>query len=516
MKKVLTFKFLAKSLFWVFLFFLLLQHSFSYLDPDLGWHLESGKRTYLTGQATATNDHNFSFPSNTWLDHEWLADLGMYLAYDKIGYPAINIFFVLIVLMSVFILYKQSGSNKPQWPAFLLLTFGTIAAAPHFGVRIQEFTFLFTILIFALLLKYQKSLNWKYLIPIPVIIWLWANLHAGFLLGLIMLVIFGLIKIIKIIWPKISQEKKINTKGLIILILIGIISFGLTLINPYGFKLYSFLFGYRDTFFLTYISEWLPQWDFPYQYWQLSYIAILSITLWQVFKNKLKKYSLFEIVLILFLLITAIKSRRNFPLLLAASLPLLIKETTLALYPKQSKIIMNTFLKICLIFSLIFLSTSQIITTKMVNNPFRQNDVDYPEKALDWLKSQDELQNKRTFNEFGWGGYIIWQYPEAKIFIDGRQPQAEMTDVSGLEEYYRFYNDNQAEEKLLEHKIDLVLLKNNSNKEKGQETIWKRFFIFNYKSIKKHESENELLTYLQNSLDWTLIYEDELTVIYKK
>jgi len=132
------------------------------------------------------------------------------------------------------------------------------------------------------------------------------------------------------------------------------------------------------------------------------------------------------------------------------------------------------------------------------------------------LKSQDELQNKRTFNEFGWGGYIIWQYPEAKIFIDGRQPQAEMTDVSGLEEYYRFYNDNQAEEKLLEHKIDLVLLKNNSNKEKGQETIWKRFFIFNYKSIKKHESENELLTYLQNSLDWTLIYEDELTVIYKK
>lgn len=520
MKNMLNFNFISKSLFWIFVFFLLLQHSFSYLDPDFSWHLDAGKRTYLNSEVVTTNDHNFSFPSNLWLDHEWLADLGMYLAYENLGYPFINLFFVIIALLAIFLLYKQVSKNQPQWITLTLLLFGTIAMAPHLGVRIQEFTVLFTIIIFILLSKYQKNLAWKILIPIPFVIWLWANLHAGFLLGLIMIGIFGLIKILDITWPKISHEKKLNQKDFIILIGIGLISLGLTFINPYGLKLYSFLFSYQDTFYLNHIAEWLPQWDYPYQYWQLSYIAITIMILYVVIKNKAKDSNLFEIFLVIFLMITAIKSRRNFPLLLAVSFPLITRETIRALYPNNTNKKTNNFLKICLIFSLIFLISSQILTLKIIKDPFSEikntRNANYPYEAVEWLKNQEDLQNKRIFNEFSWGGYIIWQYPEAKIFIDGRQPQAKMTEVSALEEYYNFYQDGKAKDKLSQHNIELVLLKKEKNEKQSIEKDWKRFLVFNYKTIEQYEAKNELLDYLKNSSDWDLVYQDNETIIYNK
>ena len=42
----------------------------------------------------------------------------------------------------------------------------------------------------------------------------------------------------------------------------------------------------------------------------------------------------------------------------------------------------------------------------------------YPVQAVEFLK-----KNKLTdgaFNSYGWGGYIDWQAPEIKVFIDGR------------------------------------------------------------------------------------------------
>jgi hypothetical protein len=135
---------------------------------------------------------------------------------------------------------------------------------------------------------------------------------------------------------------------------------------------------------------------------------------------------------------------------------------------------------------------------------------------VEWLKNQEDLQNKRIFNEFSWGGYIIWQYPEAKIFIDGRQPQAKMTEVSALEEYYNFYQDGKAKDKLSQHNIELVLLKKEKNEKQSIEKDWKRFLVFNYKTIEQYEAKNELLDYLKNSSDWDLVYQDNETIIYNK
>jgi len=45
----------------------------------------------------------------------------------------------------------------------------------------------------------------------------------------------------------------------------------------------------------------------------------------------------------------------------------------------------------------------------------------YPTTAVTYLKNTlDSRDGRNIFNWYGWGGYLIWQLPEYKTFIDGR------------------------------------------------------------------------------------------------
>jgi hypothetical protein len=44
----------------------------------------------------------------------------------------------------------------------------------------------------------------------------------------------------------------------------------------------------------------------------------------------------------------------------------------------------------------------------------------YPEKAVTYLRAHPFEGN--VFSHYNWGGYLIWQYPEKKVFVDGRMP----------------------------------------------------------------------------------------------
>jgi hypothetical protein len=54
-----------------------------------------------------------------------------------------------------------------------------------------------------------------------------------------------------------------------------------------------------------------------------------------------------------------------------------------------------------------------------------------PVKAVDFIKAH-HLPG-RMFNEYGYGGYLIWEAPEQPVFIDGRADVFEWTGI--FEEY---------------------------------------------------------------------------------
>ena len=46
----------------------------------------------------------------------------------------------------------------------------------------------------------------------------------------------------------------------------------------------------------------------------------------------------------------------------------------------------------------------------------------YPIDAVNWLKKNPDKIGTKMFNEYGHGGFLVWQYPEQQVFIDGRMP----------------------------------------------------------------------------------------------
>ncbi|MCX6797947.1 MAG: hypothetical protein NTX66_01865 [Candidatus Falkowbacteria bacterium] len=535
-------------LFYLTVFVFLLQHSFSFLDPDFGWHLRLGQEIASTGQVPSVNYSNYTLFGEQWVDHEWLSNLTVYRIYTNFGYSTLNLIFCLIPLLILIILnlllrYEfKLDLRRYVWPLILFESFALIAVAPHLGVRVQEVTMLFFLFLLLIIFFYNKNKNNLILWCLLPLFYLWANLHGGFLMGLVVLLLFAIVKGIELFvqqkynWPFLNFARTLSKRQIMIFVGFALLAFATTLLTPYHLQLYSFLSSYGNTFYLNHISEWMPQWAFPYQYWQFAYISILILALSflaiDIFRKKQIKLDLWEGALLLSFLLLAIKSRRHFPLLFIVSMPWLFNFWLEYLGFKGrerirlAEILKNKFIdpifQISVILVWLVLIFNLYLGIKFTNQPFLSFCEDkyqaarsrflYPCQALEFLKSKPELSQLRLLNNFNWGGYLLWQYPTKQLFIDGRMPQVNFRGRSILEEYFDFFKKDKLAAKLKEHKIELILINNQPNRIKLN-IFEKKFLLINEEEINK---KNEFLDYLASAPDWLLLYSDQVSLIYKK
>lgn len=159
------------------------------LDPDLWWHLANGRLIATTGGLPHTDVYSFTAVGHLWVMHEWLADLAMYGLYSMGGLPLLVAVFALVVTAAAVGLYLVLRWTGLQTPACALLTLvGALAGSTAWGARPQLLNTLFTAILVAGLLQYRVGRLHPFVLP--PFIWLWANLHSGFLVGLIISVLF--------------------------------------------------------------------------------------------------------------------------------------------------------------------------------------------------------------------------------------------------------------------------------------------------------------------------------------
>lgn len=551
MKKI-KFKNIIIIFFYLIFFLLLLENSFSYLDPDLGWHLKAGEEVHLNKTVPYENYYNYVFPveENFWINHEWLSDYLLFLTYDNWGYIFINIFFALIIVLTLIILNnfvnkKILQDNRSIYILLIIEVLAIKAMLPHFGVRIQEISVLFLLLLLIIIFNFEKralNKNSRYfliLLWLVPLFYLWANLHAGFLLGIFILFFYLGIKIAeKIIFnfkeKKLGKtlssffnlENNLSNKNLKIFFIFSLLAIASTTLTPYGLKLFDFLSSYKNNAYLKMISEWLPQYYWPLKYEQLLYIGLV-LTGWTItlaFYKNYKKTQHGNIFLTPWMLILnflfiflAIKSKRHFPLFFIVSFPFIssffyyeFKEVLLKASQKTNKAI-DLFLKTFLIIIFICVSALIVININFIHNPFNYFSQNYPKGATNFLKENHEKYfTANIFNHYTWGGYLIHEYPEKKLFIDGRLPQKKINRHSYIEEYNLFFSkkDEIIAEKIEEYQIKLFLLE----KPRKMKVRWLDRKIFNLKE--NHiESENKLIDYLEKN-NFINVYEDEISIIY--
>lgn len=505
---------------------LLLGNSFSYLDNDFGWHILAGKDIIAKKQVPHTADFSHTLPGAGWVDHEWLIDVLTYSIYDQFGYIATAVFFAGIVMGVFAILYRYrfARMNQAGFWFFVIGFLGYFAARHSLGVRMQEVTLLGVVLELLIIDRFQKSLKAENLLWLIPLFWIWSNLHAGFLVGLALLV--GWLALMAILnfarkWQDrlglVDFSLVVPGRHLAAFSLFAFLAAAATLVNPYGWKMYDFFFSFGNTYYLTAISEWMPFYFFPQQplvvfYLCMTVSALFLLATKAVNRSKGVKIDLWWLSLVILFLLMALKSRRHTALLVVVSIPWLVdlfsKEFIIEgvrgfLASKRARLAMS-------LATAAAVGTAAFFFTKVAftNKPFEYYCGYFPCAAVAELKSTMPMP-ERILNDFNWGGYLLWQWPGLQLFVDGRQPQHQYGNRTILEEYHQFFKEGQAEEYLKKHRIDMVLL----GKQREPKVTWFNKLLFGIKPDDL-KAENHLFNYLGAAKGWNKCFEDDTAIAF--
>ncbi|MFZ4648549.1 MAG: hypothetical protein ACOYMB_02820 [Patescibacteria group bacterium] len=512
--------------FWIFfyllLFSILINNGFSYLDPDFGWHLKVGQEISLSHLVPQINTYNYTYTGN-WVDHEWLSNAILFNIYSNFGYPTLIIIFALLIILPLIALNLIAARASPHKNISFLIAFfqlfGVLASLPHFGIRIQELALIFVLILLILISYFDKTKHWLILFALPPLFYLWANLHASFLIGFFILISWICIKLLEKILSKhrnfhwLDFSNIIKTKQLVYLSIASFVSLFVTFLTPYGVGLYHFLIDYQNSAYLSIITEWLPQSSLPLYFYQIYYLAFGASALLIYFYYYCRKentgLNIWKVFLTVIFLILSFKSRRHFPIFFIVSFGFIIQ--TFSFFFEKIRIPYEKFIKFLLILCFLLVITAQILTTKWTKDPFTSFSNDYPRDAVIFLKDHPQYLNGNILNNYGWGGFLIWTLPEKKLFIDGRLPQIKFKNWTFIQEYLNFFTiGTPLSEKFDKYQVNLVLLPLTNKRYLPKR--WESF-VFDLKDEDLKKS-NYLRDYLNQSKNWKVIYQDQTSLLY--
>lgn len=222
-------------------------------DVDLWGHVLFGADIIET--RTLPSDDPYSFTSDrAWINHEWLSEIVMALAWRTGGAPGLVILkLACIVTALVLMAGTLTRRGVTAHPRFVLVGLSLLGILPRVGhVRPQ----LFSVVLFAALMRIfaqsemgsVRSLLWT----IPVV-GLWANFHGGWLVGV------GTVAL----WcAGTAFALRSDPRRAVFALACGLGATVSTLANPYGAGLWKFLIE-TVRFGREAIREWGPAWTDP-------------------------------------------------------------------------------------------------------------------------------------------------------------------------------------------------------------------------------------------------------------
>ncbi len=398
------------------------------LDPDFGWHLRSGLDLLKNLKVPRFDSYAYTLPDWPWVNHEWLADGIVAFVYQYLG--ALTLISVFAILIGFTFLLAASITKVELKYKIIAALIALLAALPILGVRMQVITLLGMALILWILYRYRRN-ELSYLWWLPAIFLAWANLHGGFIIGLIILALFFLMESGKFLfnhwWPNIYKKLKISEKSLNWfqlkhLFIIGLISGAATLINPYGWGLHlDFYKLFINPFSISNISEWQQVTSAnPISYNFFIYVALFIIVLLFTYR-KIEPTRWIITGVFLYLSFIYWRNMPFFMIMSAGFLAEIIQDHTSLVFDRIAR---NRLVLIgaAVIIGIIVAQRVIDIVPKTLNLETNFRAGGYPIDAVNWLKNNPDKIGQKMFNIYSHGGFLIWQYPEQKVFVDGRMP----------------------------------------------------------------------------------------------
>ena len=443
-------------------------------DGDLGRHLRVG-REILEHGLFFTDRFSWTMQGQPFVPYERLSEILFALSHRWAGFWGVLVLCGLVVAATIWLLmrwFRRMGVDPLL--AFLASAAAGLAGSFHWLARPHLWSLLGTVgVLFVVLLtegpprsEHDVTLSaegaeganrpaWRLYLGIALLFAVWANLHGGFLFGLVLLVLLATGEALD--WwiggKRGAPEGPFRSIALLGAAVVG------SCINPVGPRLLGHVIGYLD-------NTWLVAMTMEYRspnfhlWWGKVFLALLSACISAL---ALSRRPVPLRVLVPFVVTTAfaLHSARNIPLWAVSGLPLLVWH----LDPDWRALGRGLLARLRSSFDLAARSSklgswgaaAAVVAVALARvapeHPGFDPDV-FPVEAV--AQARAEGVEGRIFNELAWGGYILYAWPEQRVFIDGQ------TDFYGealSQEYLSIRNAEPGWEKKLERRgVTLVLV----------------------------------------------------------
>lgn len=431
-------------------------------EPDIWWQLLSGRWMLEHGAITRTDVFSYTMAGHRWINVKWLYEIFIAIIEKGFGPEGVLLLQGLVNIVIVYfllrILKNFSARLNTQITTFYtvipLLLFLAIVEYRMAG-RPEMISHLMCVVFLFFIIRYPQ-LQWKqvfWLIPLQC---LWANMHEGYPVGLVMI---GTLAAGNLLHYVITKEKKDLQPFIRALILFAAAAI-IVLLNPNGIQLWKQPFEiYRQVWANKYTTELYS--ISQAEYWTVEakchVVLLISIIIFwfiQLRINWTKKDSMLRspavisylllIPLFGYLSITANRNIIFSEIILFPSVPLMIvaivkaiKANTWNIYLELQK---GAVLITCVIVLVFYTLVVSNIFYKYSDSPNRYglhiNMLHNPTGAADFIK-QHHITGV-GFSDYFVSSYLLWDmYPDFRSYIDLRD--LDVFPTSFFESYFEMY-----------------------------------------------------------------------------
>ena len=412
------------------------------IDPDVFHELALIREAFQIGRVPVADQFAYTPTIYPVVHHEWGTGAVLYLAAISShlgGTGLILVEYALCLFMAIgsYWCARRRGASDPVVSLLMPMSLCMV----WFGfstLRAQVFTLAFLVGL-QLLLTFATSRR-RWWIPVWLLAYVvWVNLHAGFLVGLGLFVIFTLEQFVQ----EATERKSISQafRQVRHLLMCWFVMAALIAVNPFGTDYYQYL--WRAVLLpRPFITEWLPLWQLDA--YELLAVLVLSqiINLYAIHRKGIRRLP--GIAMVVVSAVLAFQHARHLSIYAVVWMciaPSWIEHTTLGnkiagLWYRWPRWVCAFWLilgVLALYTACRFRFWSPQMPTSPIATPVAP--MLYPAGAVDYLAENHFRGN--LYIPFNIGAFVTWKlYPAVRISTDGRYevafPPEQAEELEGL------------------------------------------------------------------------------------
>jgi len=407
-------------------------------DPDVWWHLALGRMITAHG-IPSTEPFTFLGAPRAWVGQQWGYEV-LLARLVGAGGPSLAMVVMGLAGSAALLVAALCVPHRERVPGRALaaaMLFSGLVAGQLLGVRGQVITVLGGAVTLLVVSRWREGSRWAPWALVPLLA-VWANLHAGFVVGLAL----PLIAAATVgAWRRIDHHAAPRARVGTLLVACAAAAVA-TLANPAGPGLYGYV---AQTFLNPTLTQGITEWQSPdfHNLWlRLFEVEVIGlVALWVLSRRP----DPLDMVLALLAVAASLQAQRNVALLAVIATPQIARYGTAVILRWQSarpgrsrrapRPLPSWFALAAAALVIVATITADVLPATKSWTTADYEARTYPAAAADYVAAH--LRGERLYSTYEWGGYLAYRFPEDRaVYIYG---ESAIFGASRLDEYLQVH-----------------------------------------------------------------------------